>query len=231
MNSEISIMIELQHYWDNVMKSESEIERCRKSIKTWESRLKDIALKTAGSESRVKSLKMNLKRHELDLEETDSKIKKIEQRINQLKSEREVEAQNNELILLNGSKGRLEGAILDFMDNLESEEKKFFEYKNELTESEAQTKNDIESLNIKILKSQDESEHFKSKFNDLINNLSPANKSRFSKLISSKDGVALAKLNGETCSRCNFQVPSSVASSAASGKSIETCTNCGRFIY
>lgn len=231
MKNEISIMIELQHYWDNVMNSESEIERCNKSIKTWEIRLKDITVKTSDTETKVKSLKMNLKKNELDLEEIDSKIKKIEQRIDQLKSEREIDAQNHELVILNDAKDKLEGIILELMDSLENMDQKLNECKNELLESDKQIKSDIQALNTKISEFRAESDLFKSKFNDLLPSLSPVNKSRFSKLISSKDGVAITKLNGETCSRCNFQIPSSIALSATNQKNIETCTNCGRFIY
>jgi len=231
MKNEISIMIELQHYWDNVLLSESEIERCKKSIKTWESRLKELTAKVSETETRVKSQKISLKKNELDLDEIDLKIKKIEQRKSQLKSEREIEAQNHELIILNDHKDNLEGIIIEFLDNLEKLELKFDELQKELKESEKQIKDDIEGLNKKIIFNQNESDLFRNKFNELLQSLSPANKSRFSKLISSKDGVAITKLNGETCSRCNFQVPSSIAVSAASQKNLETCTNCGRFIY
>ncbi len=231
MKNEISIMIELQHFWDNVLKCDSEIERCKKSINTWENRLKEIALKVANTESAVKTLKMNLKKNELDLDETDTKIKKVEERKNKLKSEREIEAQNNELIILNDNKDKLEGTVLEFLDKLEISENKLVELKNQLSESDKQTREDIEGLNRKITDNQKESDIFKNKYNELLTTLDPQSRSRFSKLISSKDGVAITRLNGETCSRCNFQIPSSIALSATSGKSIETCTNCGRFIY
>jgi predicted nucleic acid-binding Zn-ribbon protein len=231
MNNDISIMIELQHFWDNVIKSESEVDRCKKSIKTWEVRLKDITVKVTDTDSKVKNLKLTLKKNELDLDEIDLKIKKTEERKNQLKSEREIEAQNNEIIRLNDTKDKLEGTILDLLDNLEKLEQNLEGLKTEYTESNKQIKDDIEGLNKKIVENQSDSECFKNKFNELLLSLSPVNKSRFSKLISSKDGVAIAKLNGETCSRCNFQVPSSIAASALSQKNIETCTNCGRFIY
>ena len=231
MKNEISIMVELQHFWDNVLKCDSEIERCRKSIKTWDARLKEISFKVSTSESEVKTLKMNLKKNELDLDEIDSKIKKVEERKNQLKSEREIEAQNNELIILNDSKDKLEGVVLDLLEKHEISEDKLVELKTQLSESETQTKTDIEALNKKIADNQKESESFKNKFNELIISLDPQIRSRFSKLISSKDGVAIAHLNGEICSRCNFQIPSSITLSASTGRSIETCTNCGRFIY
>ncbi len=231
MNNEISIMIELQHYWDNVIKAESEIDRCNKSIKTWENRLKEISLKVSDTETKVKNLKLSLKKNELDLDETDSKVKKIEERKSQLKSERELEAQNHELILLNDAKSKLEETILELLDKLEKLEANLNDFKSAFSESDLQTKKDIDDLNKKINDNLEESGLFKNKFNDLLSSLSPVNKSRFSKLISSKDGVAIAKLNGETCGRCNFQVPSSIAISAVNRKSIETCTNCGRFIY
>jgi hypothetical protein len=170
-------------------------------------------------------------RFELDLEEIDLKINKIEQRKSQLKSEREIDAQNHELIIQNDVKDKLEGTILDMLDNLEKLELILNDYKNELTQAEKQTKEDIEGLNRKIEENQKESEIFKNKYNELLPSLSPSSKSRFSKLISSKDGVAIAQLNGETCTRCNFQVPASIAVSASSRKNPEVCTNCGRFIY
>jgi len=231
MKNEISIMIELQHYWDNVLVSETEIDRCKKSIKTWETRLNEISAKLSNAEIKLKSLKIDLKKRELDLEEIDIKIKKTEQRITQLKSEREIDAQNNELILLSDAKDTLEGTILELLDKVEIIESKHHEYKNEFEESDKQIKSDIEGLNKKIDDYKSEAEIFKNKYNDLLPSLSPVNKSRFSKLISSKDGVAITKLNGETCSRCNFQIPSSIALSATSQKNIEVCTNCGRFVY
>ena len=231
MKNEISVMIELQHFWDNVIKSENEIDRCKKSIKTWENRLKEITARLSDTETKVKTLKMNLKKNELDLEEIDLKVKKVEERKNQLKSEREIEAQNHELVILKDLKEKLEESILDMLDNLENGEVNLAGLKIEFAESDNQIKIDVEGLNKKIADELKESEIFKNKFNELLPSLSPANKSRFSKLIGSKDGVAIAKLKGETCTRCNFQVPSSIAVSASNQKNIEVCTNCGRFIY
>lgn len=231
MNNEIGIMIELQHFWDIVMKCELEIERSRKSIKTWESRLKELSIKLTSTDNHVKSLKLDLKKNELALEEADEKKKKLEQRLNQLKSEREIEAQNHEISVTNETKDKLESVILEILDHLERSEADLAILKSEFSESDEQIKNDIDSLNKKISDSAKEADVYRGKFDNLITSLSPSSKSRFSKLISSKDGVAIAKLNGEICSRCNFQIPSSLAVSASSGNRIEICTNCGRFIY
>ena len=231
MQNEINIMIELQHLWDNVMKFETEIGRCNKSIKIWQDRLKEISTKITQTELKLKNHRLNLKKNELDLEEIENRIGKIEQRKDQLKSEREIIAQNNELIRLNDTKEKLEGVILELLENVEKTEKLSADLNNEFSETDKQVKSDIEELNKKISKYKKESESYRNKFSELIESLSPTNKAKFSKLVNSKDGVAIAKLNGETCSRCNFEVPSSLAVSASSHKKIEVCTNCGRFIY
>ena len=231
MQNEINTMIELQHFWDNVMKAESEIVRYSKSIKIWESRLNEISANVSKTESKLKNSRLSLKKNELDLEEIDSRIGKTEQRKNQLKSEREIEAQNNELIRLNDTKEKLEGIILEFLEDVEKTENILTDLKNELSETDKQVKIDIEELNRKITECQKESEAYRNKFSELLENVPPVNRTKFSKLINSKDGVAIAKLDGETCTRCNFKIPSSIAVSALSRKKIEVCTNCGRFIY
>jgi predicted nucleic acid-binding Zn-ribbon protein len=231
MQNEINIMIELQHFWDNIMKFESEIVRCNKSIKIWENRLNEISAKVSETEIKLKNYRLSLKKNELDLEEIETRIHKSGQRKDQLKSEREIEAQNNELIRLDDSKGKLESVILELLENVEKTEKLLADFKNEFSETDKQVKNDIEELNKKILSYQKESESYRNKFSELLEILSPTNRAKFSKLVNSKDGVAIAKLNGEICSRCNFKVPSSIAVSASSHKKIEVCTNCGRFIY
>ncbi len=231
MNNEINIMIELQHFWDIVMKCESEIERSMKSIKIWENRLRDLAEKLSATDADVKKMKLDLKKAELSLEETELKKTKLEQRLNQLKSEREIEAQNHEIAVTNETRDKLESDILEFLDRLEIKETELSKLRAEFSDTDEQVKKDIISLNKKISESRDEADLNREKFSNLLGSLSPANKSRFSKLISAKDGIAIAKLNGEICSRCNFQVPSSIAVSATSGYRIETCTNCGRFIY
>lgn len=231
MINEIGIMIELQHYWDNVMRCDMEIQRFNRSINTWEKSLNDLTLKLNKKDTELKDLKLQLKKNELDLEEIESKSLKIEQRKNQLKSEREIEAQNNELILLHERKDKLENIIIEMIEKVDISEKEIIQLKNEKDGTTVQVNSDITLLKNKISEQTLESEKFRKQFEDQISSLSPQIKSKFIKLTGSKDGVAIAKLNGDTCSHCNFKVPSALAVSASGRKSIETCTNCGRFIY
>jgi len=231
MNNEINTMIELQHYWDIVMQKESEIERYKKSIQLWEKRLVDLKNTLNKKEDLLKNTKLKSRQSELKLDEIDAKILKIEERKNIIKSERELEAQNSELKILKEEKDSLESTVLDLMDRIETSESEIAGLKKELDETTIQTDSDLSSLKMKIENCQNEADNNKIKFNELLNNLTPPAKARFSKLINSKDGIAIAKLNGEICSHCNFQIPSALATSTIKRESLNTCTNCGRFIY
>jgi len=231
MNNEINTMIELQHYWDIVMQNESESERYKKSIQLWEKRLVDLKSTLNKKEDSLKNIRLKTRQSELNLEEIDAKIIKIEQRRDSIKSERELDAQNNELKILKQEKDSLESTVLDLMGKIENSESEITALIRELEETTAQTESDIRSLKIKVENCRNEAESYKNKFNDLIHTLAPSTRARFSKLINSKDGIAIAKLNGEICSRCNFQIPSALAVSTTKRESLNTCTNCGRFIY
>lgn len=230
MPDDLNIMIELQGCWNNVMALESEIERSRKSIKLWESRNRELSARTAETESAYKNLTLKIKQDELELSGIESKIEKSESRRNLLKSERELEALNSELEKLCEDKDRLETAVFTLMEKGDELKLSLDRLKEELAESNIQTVKDIEGLNRKIESLNGEVSEKKKNFNTLKETLSSAVKSRFEKLINSKDGIAISRLNGEICTHCNFQVPSSVAS-VVSKTALSTCTNCGRYLY
>ena len=230
MNNDRNIMLDLQELWNTVMKLESEIERSRRSIKLWENRTRELENDTAKTDSEYKNINLKIKQDELELTAIESRIEKTESRRNMLTSQKEVDALDSELSKLRNDRDILETSVFTMMEKADAVKVKLDSFREELDESKVQTAKDIEGLNKKILTLTDESETNRKRFDELKESLSPAVKSRFVKLINSKDGVAISKLNGEICTHCNFLVPSSVAS-ALQKDSYSTCTNCGRFLY
>lgn len=231
MNSDISLMIELQHHWDSVMKHEAEKSRAEKSINTWETHLKNDRSLVEKKEKIFSAIQKQLKEREGALADIESRLKKAEQRKDLLKSGREVEAHENEIIRLENEKEKIELVVLDLMEQSETSGTELEALNRKLEETVKQTGTDVAALKKKIDIIDNEISDIKNKFDLLSGSLSPQIRSRFLKIIHSKDGVAIAKLNGEICSHCNFQVPSSLATAVSKNQSAEICTNCGRFIY
>jgi len=231
MNNDITIMIELQHYWNNIMKHEAEKSRCAKSIITWETHLKNDSSLVEKREKNFSAIQKQLKEREDALADIGSRIKRAEQRKDLLKSGREVEAHENEMIRLENEKGKIELEVLELMELSETSGAELEDLSRKLEETSKQTEADAAALKKKIDILDNDITDIKNKFDPLSGSLSPYIKSRFLKIIHSKDGIAIAQLNGEICSHCNFQIPSSLAAAVSKNQSAEICTNCGRFIY
>ncbi len=231
MNKDIVIMIELQRYWDNVLRGREEIDKGNAAIEYWMQRVRALEQQVAASSAEVMKIKNSIKQKEIDLEEKDAKAKKLEERKLLMKSEKELGALENEIKSLNVERGRLEEEILLLFDTLEAKNSGLAALTGEHKEALAQSEKDISMLRERIGRFTRAGEENKKLFDDVLSRLSAAVQSRFQKLTASGNGTAVAKVEGDTCGGCHFQIPAYLAIDAARDDKIVSCTNCGRFIY
>jgi predicted nucleic acid-binding Zn-ribbon protein len=120
MNPEITIMIELQRLWDNVLRGREEIEKSGRSIAHWESRIREAEDGISGLAAEIMKLKSDIKQKEIDLSEKDEKARRLEERKRIIKTEKELNALEHEREALNSGRGALEDEILALMERLDS---------------------------------------------------------------------------------------------------------------
>jgi predicted nucleic acid-binding Zn-ribbon protein len=231
MKPEIETMIELQRYWDAVLKSLNEIERLQRSIVFWKESLKEKQGIEASLKDTIRQGKATLKAMELQLSETEGKITKLELRRKSVQTERELTAVTSELDLLYNAKGSIEDESLTLMDTLEESERSLEAASRDLLESQERVARDIESLQREIAASEAVKNENEDHFNILAEKLPVSVKSKFLRLIQSKEGRAIGEVRDEICASCNFKIPPSLAQESARGATVCVCTNCGRFIY
>lgn len=231
MNKDISIMIELQRYWSNVLNGKNEIERCKNSIQFWMNKVKDKEREISDLELRVRNLKGIIKQKEIDIAEKGNKLRNIGDKKKFIKTEREMSAIENESLLINKEKELIEEETLVLMDELDEKIKSSQVTTEELHEIAAQAEKDISVINERIGRFELLIKENTKNFDDSIGRLSPGVRSRFQKFTASANGLALAKIEGENCSGCNVQIPLQLIADASRDDKIVNCTNCGRFIY
>jgi len=231
MKSDIKIMIELQRYWQNILASQVSIERHNKNIVIWQDKIKKAELKSDKTGTEVKTLKQEIKKLELELETADEHIKKLEERRFLLKTEKEVEALENELNRIKEEDGELESNLIALMDDLDSKDTIFKQEEKEAAEMADQFIIDKKLIEEKIAGENQNIEKNQGFYDELQSQLSASVKSRFTKLLTSKNGLAIGVIDGEVCGSCNFQVPSQIALEASKNDQLVTCTNCGRYLY
>ncbi len=231
MNSDIKIMIELQRYWQNILAAKKEIERNEKNLALWEEKLQKLKKDEEKAGGEVKALKQEVKKNELELESIDARIKKLEDRRLQLKTEKETGALEKELAEAKEEDDTLESALIEMMDNLATKEDELTKAGTDYKESGEQLEKDREVIQDKIRTQEETISKNQSLYDQLLPNLGAGVKTRFLKLLSSKNGQAIGPVEGEICGSCNFQVPAQLAMEAKTNEAIVTCTNCGRFLY
>jgi len=231
MNKDITIMIDLQRFWDNVVHGREEIEKSTKAIHYWLDRVRDFEHKSSSLSTEIMKLRNSIKQNEIDLGEKDAKAKKLDERKLMVTSEKELGALDHEILALNGERGNLEDELLRLFDVLEAKNEEMSVLSGELKEASIQSEKDIAMLKDRIERFTGIIEENKRLFEERISELSPSVQSRFQKLIASNNGKGVARVTGDTCGACNFQIPAHLASDASRDDKILICTNCGRFIY
>ncbi len=231
MNKDIEIMIELQRYWDNVIRARESIERNKESISFWGKELHNKKQKLDTLEEEIKKLKVTVNRKEVDLSDREEHVKKLEVKRDAVKTEKESTAINHEFEKIKTDIGAIEEEIIVMLDTIGEQEKLFTSLQDEFQNQEEQSAEDINGLKEKINLSEKALEENQKKFNELIDELSPNIKSRFLKLVKSQNGKGIAKLEGEICGACNFQIPFYLVQDISKKDSVIMCTNCGRFLY
>jgi len=231
MNTDITIMIELQEFWNKILEFQKSIARLKKTILFWERELSDFKKKVAAISDNITLNKMELKKYELELSATDDKLKKLYLRKDEVKNEREIKALEMEISDAENSKNTLEDKILSKIDEIEQFEKNFISMGDELVNKEKQVSDDLIKINEEIELMNKKIKKNEAEFNSLYGSLSTAVSQKFMKLLNSKEGKAISLINGEICTGCNFKLPPSVSIDAMNKEKLVSCTNCGRFIY
>ena len=231
MNKDLALMIELQHLWDRMLDAKEQAERCSKSITHWEQDIRDRTRALDNLTTQIKNLKGTIKTSELDLSALDDRIHKQEERRNMLKSSREIDALENELIKARDDKSILEDSLLSSFDELETKETALVKDKEESASRDIKARQDIDELKKKLAELEAGSKSLENEILAREEGLSPVVRSRFKKQVSTRGSKGVAELKGEVCGNCNTQIPSSLATEVSRGDSLVICTNCGRYLY
>lgn len=231
MNINISIMIDLQKTWDEMASFQYEAERHGKSILHWREQARKAAGDVDALRGEIKKLSAHIKERELELGDSEAQIKKLEARRGLIKTEKELKALEHELALVSDTKGNVEEELLNDMDRLESLEKDLAVKVAENDAVQAQAKNDIAMLEEKTASCLGRAKELLDRFNVRIEDLQADLRSKFRKIITAKDGKAIARLTDNNCGACNTSIPVQMAIEASRNEKIMNCTNCGRFLY
>jgi len=231
MNKDIAIMLEMQGFWNKVLAARSAIDRHADALRAQGRGLDAEKAALADSTRKITELKSGIKADELAIAEKSDRKKKLDDRKKIIATEKELQALEKEIDLLSLDIDALEDKTLGMIDTLDALEKQHRLLQESVNEKErslasaAQKFEEEDRVHHAIIAENEE------KFNSVAQTLGTLYRSRFLKIIKSRDGTAIARVEGEICGYCNFKIPSYLAIDAGKDDKVVACTNCGKFIY
>lgn len=231
MNRDIQLMINIQKNWDSILQLKNNIDRKKSDIKFWRNELNDLIAEQNSMGTSIKKLKQEIMSNELELKEREVKIKSLTERKQNVHNERELKAVSSELDSVNISRDHLEEMTIKQMDELEGIESSYATLSDKVQDKKVLVEKDVAMLEGEINDLDSKIAAITVIYNELTAELPLSIKSKFLKLLQSKEAKAIAAIKDEICNCCNFKIPAHLSVEASKNDKICNCTNCGRFIY
>jgi predicted nucleic acid-binding Zn-ribbon protein len=231
MNKDIAKMVELQGFWNAVLSARRDIEKAGEKTRSLDRDADSARRRCAESDTAVRELKNTIKQHELDLKDREGRVARLEERRRELTTERELNALGKEIDVLRFDIDALEDTTIALMDDLAKLEGERTILEEERARKEALVTKERPAAEAEIARHSERARCNEERFAGAVEQLSASYRSKFVKMVHSKDGTGVARLEGEICGFCNFKVPAHLAMQAGRDETVTTCTNCGKYIY
>jgi predicted nucleic acid-binding Zn-ribbon protein len=192
---------------------------------------KDFEEQIAKKEKDILNLKKDIRMGEVDVQEADEKVKKLEGQQSAVRKVEEFNALSREIAAAERQKANKEQALSDLIDKVDAEET--------LLESMRETKKTTIENSIafeqEILESikqiNAEGRELKAERDHLVKHADPETFSIYEKLLKNKRDRVAVPLENRTCSGCHIQLTPQHENMVRKGERLIYCEHCSRILY
>lgn len=182
-------------------------------------------------EKTAKDIQIKLKEKELELSQKETQVKKLDGQLSQVKTNKEYNVLQQEIASLKADNSLLEEEIIHILDEVEAAKEEVRKEKEKfLAISKAFQDNDNEML-VREKSLQTSLSDMKQKRDDAVAQLPPELGELYNRIVSKKQGLALARISGEVCTACQMQLRPQLVNEIRLGEQIIVCENCSRILY
>ncbi|MFH1724816.1 MAG: C4-type zinc ribbon domain-containing protein [Elusimicrobiota bacterium] len=201
-----------------------EIAALRAEIEQENTRLHEIHEKT-------KRLQADKKEKELAMAEKEEAIKKHQTELNQIKTNEAFKALLKEIDGEKAAVSDFETAILTLMDDADAVLTEEKAVKESLKAFEGERNAWIKTLEDRRSDLEKQVPGAEAKRKEYVGGIREDIVELYDATRERRDGIALARVKGETCSECHMTLPVQVLIHAKKGKLISVCDSCQRILY
>ena len=231
LKEQIKLLIELQSLDTHIFRFEDELESIPETIKKKEEEFKEKNSSLKKLEDDLKALVMKRKEREGDLEAKEGSIRKYQQQLNQVKTNKEYSALQEEIGRVKADNSIIEEAILNLFDEIDAGNKKIAKEKDFLKSEEAAFNEEKKKLIEESNRIKTELDGLKKQRAELTAKVDKNILKKYERIIKNKDGLAVVTIADEACQGCFRVMPPQVVNEIKMNDELVFCENCARILY
>ena len=230
-NKYIPLLIELQEFDSKLSKLRRNKKFMPLQLEAIRNRIEEKKQDIQSAEEEIKAVKIEIKGKELELHNAEDGIKKFQQQLLQIKTNKEYKAL---LVEIGGKKADnscIEDDILDLMDKLDQKELRLNRGKDSLKEiekkfqqEEARIKKEMQRVEEAIKEEEVKREKIAVKVDSNVLSV-------YTRLINNQDGLAIVPVIDGACGGCHLSLRPQTINEIKRAQDLVTCERCSRIFY
>jgi predicted nucleic acid-binding Zn-ribbon protein len=229
--SDSSLLYRLQEIdttWDRVRRRLLQLQ----NLSGGSEELKLTREKVSATEAVLEELRRTQKDAELESRSLTDKIRESEQRLmsGQVRNPKELESLQLNIESMQKHKSSVEDRGVEAMLKIEELNGTFTVQQDTLATLESSWHSKQQAIEEETQQRKKEFVYLKRLREQTVEKIDKASLEQYEHLRRRKNGVAVAKLEGDVCSACHMQVPTGVIGDVRRTDSLTYCTGCGRIL-
>ena len=199
-------------------------------IESFDQEIQAIDQRLSDESTRLDELKKAYHRYELDVDENLLKIKKSEEKLRAVKTNKEYQSILKEIEDITAINSEIEDKMIDCLDQMDEVEKYLAIKKDEFRVIKDQIETEKDAI-------QQESEAGRVRITELQTEWDAVSKKvdpdlmKTYQQVQDQRGVAIVAVNNAVCQGCNLNIPPQMYNELQRGDNLRFCPHCQRIIY
>lgn len=231
LKEQIKLLVELQGLDTQIFRLEDRLQAIPDEIARREAEFKEKSANLKRLEDELKALVVRRKEREGDLEAKEGSIKKYQQQLNQVKTNKEYSALQDEIGRVKADSSIVEEDILKIFDSIDAENKQIVKEKEFLKDEEAKFAEEKKKFNEEAAAAKAELDGLKTQRADLAAKIDKNILKKYDRIVKSKEGLAVVTIVNETCQGCFSRLPPQVVNEVKMNNELIFCDSCTRILY